>query len=236
MEFPNAIFPQEKKKPTKTHCAFIADRSGSMESVRDLMISGANDLIGGMKADKDTDTRVTYTQFDNEYEIVYTNRPAPEVPYLTRETYVPRGSTALYDAIGKTLNQIDVDLAGKKEAVLVIIMTDGQNNSSKEFTLPMVRKMIDERTARGNFTFVFLGEKTSAWSDAKNLGIPQGNVQGYSPAETKKTLVNTSLSRGRWNSGVKLGHYTSTTDFFGNQENKPPIELVDTVSSTNENP
>ena len=122
--------------------AVLLDRSGSMSSIK-------TDTEGGFAAFIDQqrglnrDVRVTLAQFDTEYDVVYADRPLADVPPLALE---PRGATALYDAIGRLVSDVGAELAAQPEeerpgAVIVVVLTDGHENSSREWThRPSVRR------------------------------------------------------------------------------------------------
>ncbi len=130
-----------------THIAFLLDRSGSMQSIRTDTVGGFEAFIAEQRALPGRCT-VSLAQFDNEYEEVYTDVPVADVPPLD---LVPRGSTALVDAIGRLVNATGARLAALPEdqrpgTVIVGIMTDGLENASKEFTRPQIKAMITEHT------------------------------------------------------------------------------------------
>ena len=130
-----------------THIAVILDRTGSMESIRDDTIGGFNTFLKKQKAEPGTAT-LTLVQFDTQdpYEVIHQFKPIGEVPELNRETYVPRASTPLLDALGRGVNDLEKNLSEIKEEerpskVIVIIVTDGQENSSREFRKEQIEAM-----------------------------------------------------------------------------------------------
>lgn len=164
----------------------ILDESGSMEAVRDATIDGFNEYINELKVSKGRKKiNVTLNKFDrammnpNEPVVrsVFTETPVDEVPELTREAYVPRGSTPLYDAIGSTLADVK---ERKKDRVLFVIITDGYENSSSEYNRDKIRDMVKEREDRGNWTFVYLGANQDAFAVGNQFGMKVGNTMNYS--------------------------------------------------------
>lgn len=180
----------------KTEILVITDRSGSMSPVVDDMIGGYNAFIEDQRK-VPGEARVTFTQFDSEYEVVYSGKPLAEVPLLDRSTYVPRGSTALLDAIGRTLNEQGQRIAAEKWADLVIvcIITDGEENSSREFTLERIREMTSHAEANG-WKFVYLGANQDAIRAAQNLGMVRAMASTYdaSSVGTRAAYATTSLN------------------------------------------
>ena len=176
-------------KEEYTHISIILDRTGSMESIRDDTIGGFNAFLKEQKAQPGTAT-LTLVQFDSQdpYEVLHNFHPIKDVPELTRETYVPRASTPLLDAMGRGINDLEKSLAELKEKdrpsqVIFVVITDGQENSSKEFKKDQVEKMIKERTDRDNWQFVFLSADLAAIQDAGNLGIHADAVLLFEKSE-----------------------------------------------------
>jgi Mg-chelatase subunit ChlD len=181
-----------------TDITIVLDRSGSMESVADDTIGGFNRFLLDQKQ-APGDGVLTLVQFDHEYEFVHRARPLAEVPPLSRETFVPRGQTALLDAIGRTLNDTFERLAKTDEAqlpgsVIFVILTDGHENASREFSRETVFKMISERQAKQGWTFVFLGANQDAIEAGGGLGIAAGTSLSYAATPDGVRLSVKSLS------------------------------------------
>ncbi len=131
-----------------THITVVLDRTGSMESIRDDTIGGFNAFLNKQKAEPGTAT-LTLVQFDTQdpYEVIHRFESIDQVPELNRETYVPRASTPLLDAIGRAIGDLEQSLAGLKKEdrpskVVVVVVTDGQENSSREFRRDRIEEMI----------------------------------------------------------------------------------------------
>ncbi|NTU52283.1 MAG: VWA domain-containing protein [Chlorobiaceae bacterium] len=161
-----------------THITVILDRSGSMESIREDAIGGFNAFVGQQKTGPG-EASLTLVQFDSldPYEVVWHFRPIEKVPALNLETYVPRGGTPLLDALGRGINDIEasigrLDDAERPEHVIVAVITDGQENSSKEFDKNQIEQMIKKRSA-ADWEFVFLSADLAAIDDAMRMGFRQ---------------------------------------------------------------
>lgn len=154
---------------------FILDKSGSMTSVRDATISGYNEYIQTLKKDKKSDYELTLTLFDTD---VVTILPAPisKISNLTLDFYRPTGMTALYDAVCSTIQGVKEK---KGQKVLVVIMTDGLENASQEYTEKDMKKLIKDREKKGNWTFVYLGANQDAYAVAQKYGINQANTVSF---------------------------------------------------------
>ena len=158
-----------------SHILTIIDRSGSMYELQNDVIGGFNSFIADQKKVEGKAT-LSLIQFDNMYEVNYEMMDIQEVPDLNTQTYVPRGSTAMYDAIGKAILSLGSDLAAMNESnrpekVIVLIQTDGQENDSHEFRQDTIKKMITEQEDTYNWEFVFLGANIDAVNAAGGIGI-----------------------------------------------------------------
>ncbi len=160
-----------------THISVILDRTGSMESIRDDTIGGCNAFLGEQKVESGTAT-LTLVQFDSQdpYEVIHRFKKIEEIPELTRETYVPRATTPLLDALGRGINDLEESLSKLEEAdrpskIIMVVVTDGQENASVEFTKDQVEKMIKEKTDDSSWEFVFLSADLEAIGDAMAYGI-----------------------------------------------------------------
>ncbi len=152
---------------------FIVDRSGSMGSIVNDVIGGFNTFIAEQRKLPDPAV-VTFSQFDNQYEVVYSNKPLVEVEDLTTRTYMPRGGTALNDAIGVTLQSIPVDAIGET----VVIMTDGEENSSTKFSTEQVKALVTEFQAKGN-QVIFIGANIDSFRVGGNYGVAAAGIANF---------------------------------------------------------
>ena len=150
---------------------FVMDRSGSMSGSETDTIGGFNSFIQ-KELKKESNTRVTTVLFDDHYEMLYKRKPICEVKELTDKEYWVRGCTALLDAIGKTINTLDKEIDNK---VLFVIMTDGLENASKEYSKNQIRSLIGNY----NWEFIFIGADIDSYSEARNIGIRQTHVANY---------------------------------------------------------
>jgi Mg-chelatase subunit ChlD len=182
-----------------THIAVLLDRSGSMGAVKDETISGFNYFLKEQKAVGDN-AFFTLVQFDSEStDVVHEARPVRDVPDLNQDTYQPRGSTPLLDALGETINSTGKTLAAIPEAnrpdkVVFVVITDGEENASHKFTKAQVKEMIDHQTTKYNWQFVYLGANQDAFAEAGAVGIAMANAANYAPLHTEKAFHGTSAN------------------------------------------
>lgn len=188
-------------KPDYTHITVILDRTGSMDSIRDDTIGGFNTFLAEQKKEPGQAT-LTLVQFDTQdpYEVIHKVKPIQEVPELTRATYVPRASTPLLDALGRGINDLEKCLADLKEddrpsKVVFAVVTDGQENSSREFRKDQVEKMIKEKTEKSDWQFVFLSADLAAIGDARSVGIRPAAMLAFQKDQIGSRRAWESLSK-----------------------------------------
>ena len=184
-----------------TDITVVLDRSGSMQSIREDTIGGLNAFFADQKKEKGT-CLVTLTQFDNEYETIFEGVELEHVADLTKETFVPRGGTALLDAMGRTINATkaridDLDEDKRPEKVIFIIITDGHENASREFTdRKQIFDLVTERTEKDDWHFIYLGANQDAIAVGCSLGVPISSSISYdaSAGGTRAMYANVSRS------------------------------------------
>lgn len=180
----------------KTEILVITDHSGSMASTAKDVIGGYNTFIREQR-DVPGEAKVTFTQFDDIYEVVYAGKPLSEVPELDGKTFVPRGTTALLDAIGRTLNEQGRRIAEEKWAdiVIVCILTDGGENASREYDSFKVKSM-SEHAEKNGWKFVYLGANQNSFDITQRLGMKTAFVQNYAAtsAGTQSAYTLTSAT------------------------------------------
>lgn len=160
-----------------TDVTFIIDRSGSMASLVEDTIGGFNSFIADQRKVNNRDKcLISLVQFDDKYEVNYVAKELSKIEDLNKETYVPRGMTALYDAIGKAITETGERFKSLKEEdrpgkVLFVIITDGQENASQFYGFERLKQMIEHQQLKYSWNFMFIGSDLTAVSDAKNLGL-----------------------------------------------------------------
>ena len=170
----------------KTHIICILDRSGSMSSIINASISGFNEFLGKQKALPDQ-ASISVVLFDDQFQMLYDNVDIKNAELLTAEVWKPRGMTALYDSIGKSINIEKAKLAklGKEAPakVLVCIVTDGEENASEEYKGEAGRKaiksLIKDCETNDNWNFIYLASGQDAFAVGKNFGMSYGNTITY---------------------------------------------------------
>ena len=167
----------------KTHITVVLDRSGSMGIIRDATIEAVNGYVASQQQE-DGECLLTLVQFDDQYQVDCASIPIHDFEPLTQRTYEPRGSTALLDAIGRTIMENGRQFAAMREEdrpgnVLFVIQTDGQENSSREFDMSRINDLIAEHRDKYSWQFVFLGADQDAIASAGAMGIAAASSLAY---------------------------------------------------------
>lgn len=170
-----------KKGLTEIIC--ILDRSGSMSSIIRDSIGGFNSFLKSQK-EQPGEAKVSIVFFDHEYNLFENAIDINKIKDLNSKTYVPRGNTALLDAIGTTINTIGERIQNEKEEdrpekVLVAILTDGEENSSTKFTKEIITKMIEHQKSHYKWDFVFLAANQDAIQAGAGIGINANSCFNY---------------------------------------------------------
>ena len=185
-------------KDNLTEIVFILDKSGSMASMGSEPIEGYNNVIKEQSNPSLGEAKVTLVLFNDSVEFVYENVDIKNVKPLTREDYYPNGCTSLLDAIGYTFNQVGKRLANTPEnerpsKVVVFILTDGQENSSREFDKKKISEMIKEQTEKYSWVVDFMGTTQEAINDAQSYGIKLTSTYHNSQAGLKSCFTGSSV-------------------------------------------
>lgn len=208
-------------RPKNTVVNFVLDETGSMQSVKEETISGFNAYIAKLVEEAKAKVWLTLTQFNSQkIEVVHNMVNIVDVHDLNAETYVPANYTPLYDAIGQTIRTTEEALKLKrgKPEVLCVIMTDGEENASKEWTKDRIFDLIKEKIEAG-WTFAFLGADQDAYAVGAGMGIPKGSSVNYAGTRegTEKAMTTAAIATSNYlDSGSE-----QTSDFFENADDDP---------------
>jgi hypothetical protein len=179
---------KNKNKLIQTEIVVVLDRSGSMRSIDKATVEGFNKFLDEQK-NSEGEAFVTLVQFDDRYEMNYKNVPVKNVDNLVlNETFIPRGTTALFDAIGKTIEELKTD-----RDVVFVIITDGEENASKIYKREAIMKMIETQTNEG-WKFLFLAANQDAIQAGGSIGIKGSNSINYSSNDISTANVFASVS------------------------------------------
>ena len=182
-----------KKNNNLTEMVFILDRSGSMHGLEKDTIGGFNSMLEKQKNEQG-EAFVTTILFDNDYKILHDRLDVRDVPEMTEKDYQVRGSTALIDAIGRTIRHIaNIHKYQKKEDVpantIFVIITDGMENASCIYSSEKVKAMIEHEKEKYGWEFIFLGANIDAVETARHFGIGSDRAVNYN-CDSQGTRLN----------------------------------------------
>ena len=204
-------------KSDLTDITLVVDRSGSMEQVREDAEGGVNSFIAD-QAKEPGEALLTLVQFDTEYEFLHKGVP---VSQALEYKLVPRGMTALLDAIGRAINETGERLSSMDEQdrpglVIFVVMTDGLENSSKEFSKVHIKEMIQRQQEQYNWHFTFLGADQDAFTEAGEMGMRQTGVANYAKEKVANAYMATGAKVARMRKQHREGQQVSNA--FTEQE------------------
>ena len=167
-----------------TEIAVIVDRSGSMHGLEQDTIGGYNSFLKEQQ-EHPGEAKFTLVQFDDKYQMLFESVPIGEVKMAKKGAFFPRGATALFDAIGKTVNDLGNRLdklpeSEKPAKVLVAIITDGQENASLEFrNKEKIAEMIKHQTENWGWEFFYIAANQDAFAEGASMNIPHSNSANF---------------------------------------------------------
>ena len=181
------------RKINRTEIVFILDRSGSMSGLEPDTIGGFNSLIARQQQEAG-ECRLTTVLFDDRYELLHDRVDLKKVRPITEREYWVRGSTALLDAIGRTIHHVGNTQKyalpqHRADKVLVVITTDGMENASREYDIGRIREMITRQQEKYGWEFLFLGANIDAVETAGRFGIAPDRAADYH-ADSEGTALN----------------------------------------------
>lgn len=161
-----------------------------MQSIKSDVAGGFDAFVTGQRAG-DGDCRVTLAQFDDVYEVVYRGVPVADVWALALN---PRNSTALLDSMGKLITDTAAEIAALDEAdkpgsVIIAIMTDGLEDSSREWTRPAIKSLIELQTNQSGWEFLYMGADQDAVEVGRGLGVKAEQAVTYGRGKSREAMV-----------------------------------------------
>jgi len=220
----------EKVLPKETHYLLILDESGSMESVRKQTLDGLNEQIQSIKKlDKKYPEQkffISIVKFDDEIKDLILDTPISNVREFTMEDYKPDASTALRDAVGVSVTRLKSRIESKTSSgeacAVVVILTDGQENCSKEYTPSAIKDMITELSATESWIFSFIGANQDSITTAGSYGIHTSNTVNYTASGAGTRMAFASVSAGLDN----IAFRNTSTYYAGNRSENFMSEVV----------
>ena len=199
---------------TRIFNLIIIDESGSMQSIKKAAIDSVNETIqtirSAQKKYEDQEHFVSLVTFNDDVKTIYECVPVDEVKELTADTYQPDCCTALYDAMGISLNALRKKVA-EDDKVLVTVVTDGYENASKEYSGKAIKALVDELKTKG-WVFAYIGANQDVEAVAATISIT--NVMQFEASDCGMKKLNNTLdsSRSRWFSKIAKGMSSAVED------------------------
>lgn len=183
------------------HVCFVIDESGSMGGTETDVIGGFKKVIDEQKEVKDGTCSVSYFKFASNVEEVYIGKDVNEVEYLDGK-YRPCGLTALFDGVGMAIDKIGAWIdkmpeSEKPEKNLIVVMTDGGENNSKEYSASKVKEMIKHQEDKYNWSFIYMGSDLTNAEDANTLGFKSRSFASKSNYYKNYDIINASVTAYR---------------------------------------
>merc|ERR1712159_618427 len=208
------------------HTYLLLDRSGSMHAIRDDMVGSFNNYIHDLQQDPLTrETRLTLAQFDSQepFELLHQAQTVSSIGPLSTDKFVPRAATPLYDALASMISHARQRADHLKEAnatqekVVIVVLTDGQENSSVEHSRAGVAKLAESYEKEHGWTFVFLGANIDAYAEGGGVGISAKNSQNFAFDKDGVAKAMKSLTRGTTDLAMLMNEETSTQAAYGGE-------------------
>lgn len=199
----------DKKAKLTVHV--VLDRSGSMNSIKTDTIGAFNAYVETLAKDA-PGSKLSLTIFDSQsVDTIVNDVKIGEVVPLTTDTYQPRASTPLYDAIGKVVTLL-ADAKGKNKAL--VILTDGHENASREYTKDAVKKLLDEKQEKDNWLVLYLGANQDAFSVGAGIGVQAATAMNFAASGTgmRGTMAAASAATLRYATSSNRLDATFTAD------------------------
>jgi hypothetical protein len=192
----------KKDKRPKTHVLVVLDGSGSMWSQAEDVRGGFNSFVDKLAGDGNR-YRVTVTVFNTEFTSLAVASKIKDLPRLNQANYYPQGGTALLDAVGKTITEFEGSTKLEDgERVLVVVHTDGAENSSVEFNSGMIAQMIRKREKTDRWLFMYMGAGAEAWGQGQHLGFSTNLRSENSRTGTQSRYAGTYATTSAYAGGA----------------------------------
>lgn len=193
-------------KENYVHVTFVIDESGSMSGTESDVIGGFKKVVDEQRENKDGSCSISYYKFNGNVEEVFVGKDVNDVEYIDGK-YRPNGMTALFDGVGIAVDKTgkwlsDMNEEDRPEKVLVVVMTDGGENSSREYSSSRIKEMIKEQEEKYNWTFVYMGSDLTDAKDANSMGLTTKLYASKMDYMANYDIVNASVSSYRCCTGT----------------------------------
>lgn len=204
-----------------TEIVVVMDKSGSMGAIRDDAIGGFNTFVEDQKKEAG-EANLTLVFFDTTYSIPFSGKPIQGVEPLDANTYRPGGGTALLDAIGRAITETgkrlsDMDEADRPDKVICVVITDGEENSSREHNKDQIAEMVKHQEEKYGWAFIYLGANVDAMHEARAMGIMPQMAVNFAAGSigTRSAYAGASRAVHSYRGGGRSGLVADTADADG---------------------
>lgn len=210
---------KKKNKAGKTSCVHVVlDRSGSMGAIKEETIGAFNGYLEQLVKDA-PETIFSLTIFDSQsIDTIVDNEKAKDVTPLNSNTYQPRAMTPLYDAVGKVIDKLQNSEGDNK---ILVILTDGQENNSREYTRENIKKTLDEKQNKDNWLVIYLGANQDAFAEGAKFGTQVDTTLTFVPSSIGATMNVAYASTSRY---MKTGGNRAAASFTAEEREEAVAE------------
>jgi len=226
------------EKKHQVHNLIILDESGSMSPIKTTIIQGFNELVqtiqGIEKQYPEQEHFISFVSFNGlGQKLLHFIEPASELKQIDDNSYKPAAFTPLFDAMGFSLNKLKHSLEGQSDYnVLVTILTDGEENASREFSSNTIKKLVEELKQQ-NWTFTYIGTDHDVEKIASSLSINNTMVFDKNEEDIKNMFIMEQRARANYSEKIRLKEDTSSDYFEEKVENNTNKTTTDTDNSNN---
>jgi len=212
------------EKKHQVHNLIILDESGSMEPIKTTIIQGFNELVqtiqGIEKQFPEQEHFISFISFNGlGQKLLHFIDPASKLKQIDDKTYKPDATTPLFDAMGFSINKLKQSLQGQTDYnVLVTILTDGEENASKEFSGKDIKKLVEE-LKQNRWTFTYIGTDHDVEKIAASLSINNTMIFEKNDIDIKKMFMKEQSARTKYSEKIRLDEDTSS-NYFDEKEDK----------------
>jgi uncharacterized protein YegL len=182
----------------RVHISMVVDRSGSMDTCRSDAVQTINTYLSHLRSDPIANLRVSLVLFDSEaIDTVRDRLPICECPDLTWDEFEPRGGTPLLDAVGYAASLLDC-LSAKDERRILIVLTDGLENASKEYTRERLYTLLQRKQRTEGWLVLYFGANHDSWNQANQIGIPSSHAANFATSQLVETAAVLHAAAARY--------------------------------------
>lgn len=222
-------------QPQETYVAVVVDRSGSMGGIYEAALSGVNEQVKTLKDNANVagKTFVSFIQFDDRIDVLFSNKLAEELEEFKNGDFQPRGTTAMYDGVGKAISELSaIKTDVKNVGYLVIVISDGYENASKDYNSLSLAAEITRLQNTGQWTFSYMLANQNLADVSKTLNVPLSNISSFVSSNAGVQTAYGSMSLGSANYMRSRSIGTMAVADFYDSSQQPTVATGSALSGT----